>query len=108
MTYDKSCKSYMSYDVMCQYCLWVYLATYIKADQNARMEFIAVLKNLPLNINAIDLAQIISETDTSSVSLPRYVSSYKSKPWAYLAYRSQEKRDAAMELICSLKGQYLQ
>ena len=34
--------------------------------------------------------------------------SYKSKPWAYLAYHSQEKRDAAMELTCSLKGQHLQ
>ena len=71
------------------------------------MEFIAVLKNLTPNINAVDLAQIISETDASSVGLPRYVGSYKSKPWAYLAYRSQEKRDAAMELTCSLKGQHL-
>src|SRR5439155_16206449 len=72
------------------------------------MEFTAVLKNLPPNINAIDLAQIFSETAASSVGLPRYIRSYKSKPWAYFAYTSQEKRDAAMELTCSLKGRHLQ
>ena len=33
------------------------------------MEFIAVLKNLLPNINAIDLTQIVSETDASSVDM---------------------------------------
>src|SRR2546421_5173376 len=88
--------------------LRVYFATFNKTDQDTRMEFTAVLKNLPPNINAIDLAQIFSETAASSVGLPRYIGSYKSKPWAYFAYTSQEKRDAAMELTCSLKGRHLQ
>src|SRR2546421_8269965 len=44
----------------------------------------------------------------SSVGLPRYTGSYKSKPWAYFAYTTQEKRDAAMEITCSLKGRHLQ
>src|SRR3954451_22891457 len=72
------------------------------------MEFTAVLKNLPPNINAIDLAQIFSETAASSVGLPRYTGLYKSKPWAYFAFTSQDKRDAAMEITCSLKGHHLQ
>src|SRR3954453_21982720 len=72
------------------------------------MEFTAVLKNLPPNINAIDLAQIFSETAASSVGLLRYTGSYKSKPWAYFAFTSQDKRDAAMEITCSLKGRHLQ
>src|SRR4051794_39979198 len=72
------------------------------------MEFTAVLKNLPSNINAIDLAQIFSETAASSVRLLRYTGSYKSKLWAYFAYTSQGKRDAAMKITCSLKGRYLQ
>src|SRR4051794_29883718 len=72
------------------------------------MEFTAVLKNLPPNINAIDLAQIFSETSASSIGLPRYTGSYKSKPWAYFSYSTQEMRDNAMELTCSLKGCHLQ
>src|SRR4051812_37141357 len=71
--------------------LRVYPATFNKTDQDTRMEFTAVLKNLPPNINAIDLAQIFSETAVSSVGLLRYTGSYKSKPWAYFAYTTQEK-----------------
>src|SRR3954453_20286374 len=85
----------------------VYSATFNKTDQDTRMEFTAVLKNLPPNINAIDLAQIFSETAASSVGLPRYTGSYKSKPWAYFAFTSQDKRDRSMELTCSLKGRHL-
>src|SRR5256714_2546971 len=59
--------------------LHVYSATFNKTDQDTRMEFTAVLKNLPPNINAINLAQIFSETAASSVGLPRYTESYKSK-----------------------------
>src|SRR4051812_20136673 len=88
--------------------LRVYPATFNKSDQDTRMEFTAVLKNLPPNINAIDLAQIFSETAASSVGLPRYTGSYKSKPWAYFAFTSQDKRDAAMEITCSLRGCHLQ
>src|SRR4051812_40313223 len=88
--------------------LRVYSATFNKSDQDTRMEFTAVLKNLPPNINAIDLAQIFSETAASSVGLLRYTESYKSKSWAYFAFTSQDKRDAAMEITCSLKGHHLQ
>src|SRR4051794_9192700 len=86
----------------------VYPATFNKTDQDTRMEFTAVLKNLPPNINAIDLAQIFSETAASSVGLLRYTRLYKSKLWAYFAFTSQDKRDAAMEITCSLKGRDLQ
>src|SRR4051794_30818507 len=88
--------------------LRVYPATFNKEDQDARMEFTAVLKNLPPNINAIDLAQIFSETGASSIGLPRYTGSYKSKPWAYFSYSTQESRDNAMDLTFSLKGRHLQ
>src|SRR3954447_2241644 len=88
--------------------LRVYPATFNKEDQDARMEFTAVLKNLPPNINAIDLAQIFSETGASSIGLPRYTGSYKSKPWAYFSYSTQTSRDNAMDLTFSLKGRHLQ
>src|SRR3954454_16073472 len=52
--------------------LRVYPVTFTKMNQDARMEFTAVLKNLPPNINAIDLAHIFLETNTSSIGLLRY------------------------------------
>src|SRR3954452_4810602 len=87
--------------------LRVYSATFTKTEQDARMEFTAVLKNLPPNINAIDLAQIFSETSALSIGLLIYTGSYKSKPWAYFSYSTQEMRDNAMELTCFLKGRHL-
>src|SRR3954454_15331163 len=87
--------------------LRVYPTTFTKMDQDARMEFTAVLKNLPPNLNAIDLAHIFSETSASSIGLPRYTGSYKSEPWAYFSYSTQEMRDNAMDLTCSLKGHHL-
>lgn len=90
------------------HCLRVYLSTFTKMEQDARMEFTAVLKNLPPKINAVDLSAIISETSVSAVGIPRYVKSYQSKPWAYFSFRSQIQRDSAMEITCSLKGNHLQ
>src|SRR5688572_21170226 len=58
-------------------------------------------------IKAINLGPILSEINASSIGLPRYVGSYKSKLWAYFAFRSQELQDLAMELLCSLKGRKL-
>src|SRR6202000_2369454 len=78
------------------HCLRVYPATFNKQDQDARMEFTAVLKNLPPNITAVDLSQIISEVSASSIGLPKYVGSYKSNPWAYFQFRTQQLKDAAM------------
>jgi len=71
------------------------------------MTHVAVLKNLPPDIKAIDLGPIYSEVGASSIGWPRYVKSYKSKPWAYFAFKSQEMRDQAMELSCALKGKKL-
>src|SRR5829696_3542653 len=72
------------------------------------MTHVAILKNLPPDIKAIDLGPIYSEVGASSIGLPRYVKSYKSKPWAYFAFRSQELRDEAMGLSCALKGKKLE
>src|SRR5215213_10542903 len=76
-------------------------------EKQHRMTHVAVLKNLPPDIKAIDLGPIYSEVGASSIGLPRYVKSYKSKPWAYFAFKSQEMRDIAMKITLSLKGRKL-
>src|ERR1700759_5000479 len=80
---------------------------YTLEQQRERQQFTAVLKNLPPNLKAVNLGQIFSTTSASSIGLPRYVGSYRSKLWAYFAFRSQVQMDAAMELSCSLKGNKL-
>ncbi|HVH95688.1 MAG TPA: hypothetical protein VM682_01930, partial [Bacillus sp. (in: firmicutes)] len=89
------------------HCLRVYPATLTPEEKKERMLHVAVLKNLPPDIKAIDLGRIYSEINAASIGLPRYVGSYKSKPWAYFAFKSQELRDLAMEISLSLKGRKL-
>src|ERR1043165_1870171 len=50
---------------------------------------------------------IYSEINAVSIGLPRYTKSYQTKPWAYIAFKSEEAMQAAMEISCSFNGRNL-
>ena len=85
----------------------MYPAVLTPDEQKERLQYTAVLKDLPPNVKAIDLGRIYSEVKAVSIGIPRYSGSYKSKPWAYFAFKTPELRDAAMELSCSLRNRRL-
>src|ERR1044072_2420132 len=76
-------------------------------ERVARQQYTAILRNLPINIHAIDLHSIYSEVNVISIGLPRYTKSYQSKPWAYVAFKSEEAMHVAMEISCSFNNRNL-
>src|SRR5579871_4334701 len=89
------------------HCFRVHPATLTKEETDARLQFTAVLGNLPLNYDAMDLARIYSAVGAVSLGIPRHNNSYKPKAWAYFSFLSQEMKDAAMEQSFSLKNRAL-
>ena len=69
-----------------------------------RKKYTAVLCGLPSNIKATDLKEIISTSGARSVGIPRIAGSYKNKPWAYLAFTSEDAMINAIEISCAVKG----
>src|ERR1044072_4163334 len=85
-------------------CVRVFPATMSNEERAARQQYTAILRNLPTNIHAIDLHSIYSEVNAVSIGLPRYTKSYQSKPWAYVAFKTEEAMQAAMEISCSFNN----
>jgi hypothetical protein len=83
-------------------------AYYSKEEKDARNTHSLLLRGLPPNIKGIDLARISNDVSAAAVGLPRFVSSYKSKPWAYFNFHSAEAMDAAREVSCSFNGRQLE
>jgi hypothetical protein len=91
----------------CQcHCLRIHPAVLSKEEVDARLQFTAVLRNLPSNYDAMDLCRIFSNCNGASLGIPRS-STYRPRPWAYFSFKSQECKDAAMEMQFSLKGRSL-
>src|ERR1043166_2588456 len=88
-------------------CVRIFPATMTNEERAARQQHTAILRNLPTNIHAIDLHSIYSEINAVSIGLPRYTKSYQTKPWAYIAFKSEEAMQAAMEISCSFNGRNL-
>ena len=82
-------------------------ATFTKEKRDARLAYTAVLKGLPFGLDCADLRNIYDETGAVALGLPRSVSSYTNRPWAYFTFRSQILMDAAMERSFTLKGKAL-
>src|SRR3984957_14997000 len=89
------------------HCFRVHPATHTRAQLDARQQFTAILRRLPANLDAMDLAKIYSNCNASSLGIPRAANSYKPKPWAYFSFRTEELKQAAMEMQFSLKGRDL-
>src|ERR1043165_271741 len=88
-------------------CVRIFPATMTNEERAARQQHTAILRNLPTNIHAIDLHSIYSEINAVSIGLPRYTKSYQTKPWAYIAFKSEEAMHAAIEISCSFNGRNL-
>src|ERR1043165_218856 len=88
-------------------CVRIFPASMTNEERAARQQHTAILRNLPSNIHAIDLHSIYSEINAVSIGLPRYTKSYQTKPWAYIAFKSEEAMHAAMEISCSFNGRSL-
>ena len=78
-------------------------ASFTKSQRDARFAYTAVLRNLPSNLDAMDLHNIYSDTNAAAIGLPRNLKSYNNKPWAYFSYRSEDAMNAAMEMSFHLK-----
>src|SRR5277367_3150818 len=88
----------------CQcHCLRIHPAVLSKKQLDDRLEFTAVLRNLPSNYDAMDLCRIFSNCNGASLGIPRS-STYRPRPWAYFSFKSQECKDAAMEMQFSRCG----
>jgi hypothetical protein len=89
-------------------CIRIYPDTLTKEECSARNQYSVILRNLPSNTKAIDLASIYSETNAAAVNLPRHTKSYQTKPWAYLHFKTEEAMQAAMEMSCSFNDRILE
>src|ERR1051325_3289939 len=90
----------------CQ-CLRVVPASFSKTQRDARFAHTAVLRNLPANLDAMDLHNIYSDANAAAIGLPRNLKSYNNKPWAYFSFRSEEAMNAAMEMTFHLRNRTL-
>jgi len=90
----------------CQ-CIRVIPASFTKEQHDSRSEFTAVLRNIPMGIDAIDLGHVFDDTNAKAIGLPRHPRSYTNKPWAYFNFQSEQHRNNAMEMSFSLKGREL-
>ena len=89
------------------HCLRVTPATFNKTQKEQRREHVAVLGKLPTNVNAAAFDGIIQGINAKSINIPRFLVSYKPKPFAYITFPSEETKQAAMEQTVAFEGQHL-
>ena len=75
---------------------------------DARNSHSLILRGLPSNIRGVDLHDIFENVSAASISLPRAIGSYKSRPWAYFMFKSEVQLQNAMDYSCSFNGRPLE
>jgi hypothetical protein len=89
-------------------CVRIYPAFLTNEQRILRNQHTAILRGLPTGIKGIDLARIYSEVNASSIGFTRHIKSYDTKPWAYFTFRTEESKQAAMEILCSFNNKTLE
>jgi hypothetical protein len=88
----------------CGYCLRVVPEESTKDSCELRRLHVALLASLPKNTVAADLVDIAESVNAKCINVPLSLNSYHPKPYAYLTFKDETVKEAAMDISCAFKG----